>query len=91
MDGGATFAGIVVDGGALAVTGGVLTVNGALSFATLQKYLLDVQVSDSGGLTKTAQIAVEVEPRAVKREFWSGMDALVDTLHGLTLAEDPDG
>jgi len=52
---------------------GVLTVNGSLSFAALSKYLLNVQVSDSGGLIRTAQIAVEVEPRAVKREFWSGI------------------
>lgn len=53
---------------------GALTVNGALSFATLPKYYLDVRVTDSGGLQRTAQIAVEVEPRAVKREYWSGIN-----------------
>lgn len=52
---------------------GELTVNAALSFATLPKYLLNVRVTDSGGLQTTAQIAVEVEPRAVKREFWAGI------------------
>ena len=58
---------------ALNASTGALTVNGALSFATLPKYLLDVRVTDSGGLQRTAQIAVEVEPRAVKREYWSGI------------------
>ncbi len=52
---------------------GVLSVNAALSFATRPKYDLNVRVSDSGGLIKTAQIVVEVEPRAVKREYWSGI------------------
>jgi hypothetical protein len=52
---------------------GVLTVNGALSFTTLPKYLLNVRVSDSGGAVRSAQIAVEVEPRAVKRELWTGI------------------
>ncbi len=59
---------------ALNATTGVLTVNGALSFAALPKYLLNVRVTDSGGLQRTAQIAVEVEPRAVKREYWSGIN-----------------
>ncbi|MCW1923424.1 PA14 domain-containing protein [Luteolibacter arcticus] len=58
----------------LNATTGALTVNGALSFATLPKYLLDVRVTDPGGLQRTAQIAVEVEPRAVKREYWSGIN-----------------
>lgn len=59
---------------ALNASTGALTVNGSLSFATLQKYQLNVQVSDSGGLTRSAQIAVEVEPCAVKREYWSGIN-----------------
>ncbi|MES2661072.1 MAG: PA14 domain-containing protein [Verrucomicrobiota bacterium] len=59
---------------ALNATTGVLTVNGALSFATLQKYLLDISVTDSGGKTGTAQIAVEVEARAVKRQLWTGIN-----------------
>ncbi|MDB6080091.1 MAG: hypothetical protein JWO82_3838, partial [Akkermansiaceae bacterium] len=58
---------------ALNATTGALTVNGPLSFGTLPTYYLDVRVSDSGGLTKSAQIAVEVQPRAVKREFYSGI------------------
>ncbi len=52
---------------------GVLSVNGPLSFVTRPKYYLDVRVRDSGNLIRTAQIAVEVEPRAVKREFWAGI------------------
>jgi hypothetical protein len=67
---------------ALNATTGALTVNGALSFATLQKYLLDVRVTDSGGLQRTAQVAVEVEPLAVKREFWSGIGG--NTITNLT-------
>ena len=58
---------------ALNATTGALTVNGALSFATLPKYLLDVRVTDSGGLQRTAQVAVEIEARAVKRELWTGI------------------
>ncbi|MCW1914010.1 PA14 domain-containing protein [Luteolibacter sp. GHJ8] len=58
---------------ALNASTGVLTVSGALSFATLPKYLLDLRVTDSGGLQRTAQLAVEVEPRAVKRELWTGI------------------
>ncbi|RYD48002.1 MAG: hypothetical protein EOP85_04425, partial [Verrucomicrobiaceae bacterium] len=58
---------------ALNPTTGALTVNGPLSFATLQKYLLNVQVMDSGGLTTTGQIAVEVDPLAVKRQVWTGI------------------
>lgn len=52
---------------------GLLSVNGPLSFASMPKYLLDVRVTDSGALNKTAQIAVEVEPLAVKREYWTGI------------------
>ncbi len=76
---GSVLSGFSISGGntgtafALNASTGALTVNGPLSFATLPKYFLDVQVTDSGGLSKTAQIAVEVEPRAVKREFWSGI------------------
>ncbi|MES2476224.1 MAG: PA14 domain-containing protein [Verrucomicrobiota bacterium] len=58
---------------ALNPTTGVLTVNGPLSFATLQKYLLDVSATDSGGLSTTAQVAVEIEPLAVKRQLWTGV------------------
>ncbi|MCW1885838.1 PA14 domain-containing protein [Luteolibacter flavescens] len=76
---GSVVSGYTITGGntgsafSLNATTGALTVNGPLSFATLPKYLLDVQVTDSGGLQRTAQIAVEVEPRAVKREYWSGI------------------
>ncbi|WP_367871943.1 PA14 domain-containing protein [Luteolibacter sp. Populi] len=76
---GAVLSGFTITGGntgnafALNATTGILTVNGALSFAALQKYLLDVQVADNAGLTRTAQIAVEVEARAVKREYWTGI------------------
>lgn len=76
---GATLSAFTITGGntgnafSLNASTGTLTVSGSLSFATLPKYLLNVQVSDNGGLTRTAQIAVEVEPRAVKREFWSGI------------------
>jgi hypothetical protein len=77
---GSVLSGFTITGGntgnafALNAATGALTVNGALSFATLPKYLLNVQVSDSGGLTRTAQIAVEVLPRAVKRELWTGIN-----------------
>lgn len=52
---------------------GVLSVNGALSFATLPKFLLTVRATDRGGITTSSQIAVEVEPRAVKRQLWTGV------------------
>ncbi|MBK1882373.1 cadherin domain-containing protein [Luteolibacter pohnpeiensis] len=52
---------------------GVLSVNGTLSFATLPKYYIGVKVTDSGGLTTTAEIAVEVMARAVKREVWNNV------------------
>lgn len=76
---GSTLSNFIITGGntgnafTLNAATGALTVNGALSFATLPKYYLNVQVTDSGSLTKTAQIAVEVEARAVKREYWSGI------------------
>ncbi len=76
---GSVLSGFAITGGntgnafALNATTGVLTVNGGLSFAALPKYLLNVQVSDSGGLTRSAQIAVEVEARAVRRQLWTGV------------------
>ncbi|GAA5484209.1 PA14 domain-containing protein [Haloferula sargassicola] len=71
---------------ALDAGSGELRVNGALSFATLPVYHLDVTVTDSGGLATAAQIAIEVEPLAVKREYWSniGGNAISD------LTSDPD-
>ncbi|GAA5131555.1 hypothetical protein GCM10023212_42970 [Luteolibacter yonseiensis] len=58
---------------ALNATTGVLSVNGPLSFATLPRYFLTVQATDSGGLTTSSQIAVEVEALAVKRQLWTGI------------------
>ncbi len=62
-------------GNAIAIdaTTGELRVNGALSFAARPMYYLDVSAEDSGGLSTTARIAMEVVPLAVKREFWSGI------------------
>ena len=76
---GSVLSGFTITGGntgnafALNAATGALTVNAALSFATLQKYLLDVSVTDSGGRIGTAQIAVEVEARAVRRQLWTGI------------------
>lgn len=85
---GSVLSGFTITGGntgnafALNATTGTLTVNAALSFATLQKYLLDLSVTDSGGKTGTAQIAVEIEARAVKRQLWTGIGG--STLTDLT-------
>ncbi|MES2924794.1 MAG: PA14 domain-containing protein [Verrucomicrobiota bacterium] len=76
---GSVLTGFTITGGntgtafALNATTGVLSVNAAVSFATLPKYLLDIQVTDSGGTTRTGQIAVEIEARAVKRQLWTGI------------------
>ena len=65
---------------------GELRVNGSLSFASRPTYLLDVSVRDSGNLTATAQIAVEVEALAVKREFYANIGG-----NGISnLTSDPD-
>lgn len=76
---GSTLSGFTITGGndgntfLLDAATGSLTVNGPLSFAHAPKFLLDVRVTDSGGLTTHAQIAVEIEALAVKREFWAGI------------------
>ncbi len=76
---GSVLTGFTITGGttggafALNASTGVLSVNAALSFATLPKYLLDIQATDSGGTTRTGQIAVEIEARAVKRQLWTGI------------------
>ena len=54
-------------------TTGVLSVNAPLSHAGRNHYYLDVRTTDSGGLTSSAQIAVEVEALAVKRQVWTGV------------------
>ncbi|MES2570308.1 MAG: PA14 domain-containing protein, partial [Verrucomicrobiota bacterium] len=64
---------------ALNATTGVLTVNAALNFGTLPKYLLDISTTDTGGLTSTAQIAVEIEALAVKRQVWTGVSGTAIT------------
>jgi len=80
FEAGSTLSAFTITGGntgnafALNASTGVLRVNGALSFATLPKFFLNVQVSDSTGLTRSAQMAVEVEPRAVKREYWANVN-----------------
>lgn len=52
---------------------GVLTVNGALSFASLPTYALTIQATDAGGLTSTAEIIIEVRPLGIKRQVWTGV------------------
>lgn len=79
FEAGSTLSSFAITGGntgnafALNAATGVLTVSGTLSFAALPKFLLDVSVTDSGGLNRTAQIAVEVEARAVRRQVWTGI------------------
>lgn len=58
---------------ALNASTGVLTVNGALSFAALPEYTLTIQATDPGGLSSTADIIVDVLPLAVKRQVWTGV------------------
>ena len=76
---GSTLSGFIITGGntnnafSLNPVTGQLSVNTPLNFANLPKYLLDVSATDSGGLTATAQVAVEVEARAVRRQVWTGV------------------
>lgn len=98
FEAGSVLSGFTITGGnagnafALDASTGTLTVNGPLSFTALPKYLLDVRVTDSGGLTTTAQVAVEIESLAVKREFWAGIggESVADLTSSPAFPENPD-
>ncbi|MBB5350302.1 hypothetical protein HNR46_000526 [Haloferula luteola] len=52
---------------------GELRVAGNLSFANRPSYSLRISARDSGGLSTTADIALEIVPLAVKRDLWTGI------------------